>query len=277
MSDCVLDERTAMDEEAAHWRAEEYFKLKEINLTDTQHCDDLVLPTAYGWTGLGLPTEGFMSQYQDISYYGLNEFRKNIITPDRMIICASGVKSHDEFVYAAAPYYVNLKPNVPPKRTPTAYIGGEQRIMNESDQINFFYGFPTVGWNSKDHAAVHVLKSLVGSGGGFSSGGPGKGMHSRSLTHFLMQYGFIESVKAVYHDFSDAGIFGIQVVGMAEYADYVGASVFKEFANLIKLTDEEVERAKKLLKAKILITMEKSIPRLEEATKTYAYTGLLPD
>jgi processing peptidase subunit alpha len=92
-----------------------------------------------------------------------------------------------------------------------------------------------------------------------------------------MQYGFIESVKAVYHDFSDAGVFGISVVGMAEYADYVGAAVFKEFTNLTKLTDEEVDRAKKLLKAKILIAGEQAAPRLEETVKTYAYTGLTPD
>jgi len=92
-----------------------------------------------------------------------------------------------------------------------------------------------------------------------------------------MQYGFLESVKAVYKDFSDVGVFGISVVGMTEYCDYVGLCVLKEMVELLKVTDEEVERAKKLLKANLLITLERATPRLEEATKTFAYTGMTPD
>jgi len=43
--------------------------------------------------------------------------------------------------------------------------------------MNFFIGYQTAGWDTpEEHTAVHVLKTLVGSGGGFSTGGPGKGM-----------------------------------------------------------------------------------------------------
>jgi hypothetical protein len=56
-----------------------------------------------------------------------------VVTPDRMIICASGIDAHDDFVAAVAPYWVNLKPAVPPKREPTVYHGGEHRIMTDSD------------------------------------------------------------------------------------------------------------------------------------------------
>lgn len=33
MSDCILDEKTVMDEEAAMWRIDEYWKLREQTIT----------------------------------------------------------------------------------------------------------------------------------------------------------------------------------------------------------------------------------------------------
>ena len=41
MSDCLLDEKTAVDEEAAHWRVDEYWKLREQTLTNEKRVEEL--------------------------------------------------------------------------------------------------------------------------------------------------------------------------------------------------------------------------------------------
>lgn len=40
----------------------------------------------------------------------MNSFRKHFITPERMIVCASGIFDHNEFVEAVRGYYEPLEP-----------------------------------------------------------------------------------------------------------------------------------------------------------------------
>lgn len=63
MSDCLLDDKTVMDEEAATWWADEYFKLREENITNAGRIDELYMTLAYGNTGVGMPLAGFHSNY----------------------------------------------------------------------------------------------------------------------------------------------------------------------------------------------------------------------
>lgn len=58
MSDCVLDEKTVMDEEAAQWRIDEFWKLRDFNMTDYARLDGERFTTAYGLRGLGMPIYG---------------------------------------------------------------------------------------------------------------------------------------------------------------------------------------------------------------------------
>ena len=63
LSDCVLDEKTVIDEECAMWRVDEYWKLRELNLTHDQRLKDLWLTLAYGQKGLGMPLNGYQSHF----------------------------------------------------------------------------------------------------------------------------------------------------------------------------------------------------------------------
>lgn len=56
-----------------------------------------------------------------------------------------------------------------------------------------------------------VLTFLMGGGASFSSGGPGKGMHSRLYTRVLNQYHWVHSCTAFSQTFNNTGLLGIQV------------------------------------------------------------------
>ena len=56
---------------------------------------------------------------------------------------------------------------------------------------------------------LQVLNMLMGGGGSFSAGGPGKGMYTRLYTNVLNQYHWMYSAAAYNHAYADSGVFCI--------------------------------------------------------------------
>ncbi len=68
------------------------------------------------------------------------------------------------------------------------------------------------GWRDVHGAVVMtVLNYLLGGGNSFSSGGPGKGMHSRLYTRVLNKYAWVHSCASFNTTFNESGMVGIQV------------------------------------------------------------------
>lgn len=61
----------------------------------------------------------------------------------------------------------------------------------------------------EDFFAFCTLQTLLGGGGSFSAGGPGKGMYSRLYADVLGGYSWTESVEAMHVTYQDSGLFGI--------------------------------------------------------------------
>ncbi len=74
--------------------------------------------------------------------------------------------------------------------------------------------------------------------------------------------------------FSDSGLFGISIEGSGSHSQdllSVGLESLSELKQ--KVSDEELERAKNILKMQILLSMEKHEDRLEEIAKNYLAFG----
>lgn len=63
--------------------------------------------------------------------------------------------------------------------------------------------------NKKDFFPLAVLNSLMGGGGSFSAGGPGKGMYTQLYLNVLNREPWVYHAQAVNHAYSDSGIFTI--------------------------------------------------------------------
>lgn len=235
---------------------------------------DALLPTlAYGQKGIGMPSMGIKSNLGKLTVKDINEFLSSVISPDRIVVVGSNVRSHNDFLMTVGPHFDHLKPKKLAPREKAEYIGGEHREDFQSDMINFMLGFEGVSFRDPWFFVANVLKTLIGQGGGFSSGGPGKGMHSRSYTTILPKYPFIESIAATNTSFIDSGLFAIKIVGLSNYGGNISESIVHELADLINITELEVQRAKNLLKTQILLTLEKTAARLEESAKSYSSFG----
>ena len=96
---------------------------------------------------------------------------------------ASGV-DHEDLLSVAEPLLADLPSSDKSIPVETQYVGGDWRQSVDSPLTHVAIAFEVPGgWrNEKDSYAVTVLQQLLGGGGSFSAGGPGKGMYSRLYT-----------------------------------------------------------------------------------------------
>ncbi|KAL2169764.1 hypothetical protein VTG60DRAFT_5660 [Thermothelomyces hinnuleus] len=130
-----------------------------------------------------------------------------------------------------------------------------------------FEGLPI---SSDDIYALATLQTLLGGGGSFSAGGPGKGMYSRLYTNVLNQHGWVESCVAFNHSYTDSGLFGIAA---SCYPGRTAAMLQVMCRELQALTVEggysalnpvEVARAKNQLRSSLLMNLESRMVELED-------------
>lgn len=198
------------------------------------------------------------------------------ITPKKCLIVASGIKNHKEYVDLVKERLGELYP-VPEHlygRQASEYIGGEYRTWTESPQSNITLAFESVPWSNEDVTAFYVMNTLIGNATSFSSGGPGKGMYCRAITNLMQKYNFVDGVSGINTHFSDSGLFGMTIEGPGSHSQDLLAVMLDEFNKLKeRIPDEELARAKNILKMNILMSMERQEDRLEEIARNYMTFG----
>ena len=134
---------------------------------------------AYNGTGLGLSLFAPSHNLDSFDSATLKQYTRQVFTPKRMVISAVGV-DHDELVKLTGETFNALAPETTETpRQRSVYTGGEVRQHKRSSEgdglTHFALAFETTNWHSKDLVAMCVLQMMMGGGGSFSAGGPGKG------------------------------------------------------------------------------------------------------
>ncbi|XP_074588352.1 mitochondrial-processing peptidase subunit alpha-like isoform X2 [Curcuma longa] len=190
----------------------------------------------------------------------LEEFVAENYTAPRIVLAASGVE-HEEFVSIAEPLLSDL-PKVPrPEEPKSIYIGGEYRCQSVSPKTHIALAFEVPGgWHKEKEAmAVTVLQILLGGGGSFSAGGPGKGMQSRLYINALSQFPQLESFSAFNSIYNHTGLFGIQATSGPEFVSKAVDLAARELlaaATPGQVEQAQLDRAKESTKSAILMNLE---------------------
>jgi len=234
----------------------------------------MILTAAY--KGLTLGVRHPKTELGDLNYEKYCEFVDQHFTAEKVTVAACGIENHERFQEAVNKNF-GLLPLGKIKNRPGVYKGGVLRENLETGIMTYYsLGFQGAGFNDKDMSALIVLKAIIGEGGGFSTGGPGKGMHSRAYTKIL-PHGFFESAKASNFSFTDSGIFSVSLVGLEKYCEYFPYVIVKEIADLLKIEQEELDRAKNIITREALINYQKTVSRLEDIAKNCAYFYQTPE
>ena len=241
---------------------------------------DLILPellhqTAYSGETLGSPLLCPKELIPSISKYYLADYRNKMYNPENIVAAFVSV-DHDKAVKLTEKYFADMKSKHPPlTRKAAVYTGGEQCIApgpvfgGLPELYHMQLAFEGLRIDHPDIYALATLQTLLGGGGSFSAGGPGKGMYSRLYTQVLNQYYYVENCIAFNHSYSDSGLFGVSISCVPQAAPYAAEIIAQTLSNIFanektKLTEEEVGRAKNQLKSSLLMNLESKIVELED-------------
>ena len=179
---------------------------------------------------------------------------------------------------ASVQSYHDLSPSPFDITQPSHYTGGFLSLPSLPPPINpslpplthIHLAFEALPISSDDIYALATLQTLLGGGGSFSAGGPGKGMYSRLYTNVLNQHSWVESCVAFNHSYTDSGLFGIssscsptKVVNMLDVMcrELQALTLDTGFS---ALQTAEVNRAKNQLRSSLLMNLESRMVELED-------------
>merc|ERR1719229_336821 len=108
-----------------------------------------------------------------------------------------------------------------------------------------------------DYVATAVLQTLMGGGGSFSAGGPGKGMFTRLFVNVLNQHHWVNSAVSHLYCYSDAGLFAISASAEPRFVpDLVQVIAGEMRAMSSPIGSQELSRAKRQLQSTLLMNLE---------------------
>ncbi|KAF5385394.1 hypothetical protein D9615_001243 [Tricholomella constricta] len=157
----------------------------------------------------------------------------------------------------------------------SAYTGGHRFIADTTQEFNHLYvAFEGVGIHDDDIYALATMQVLLGGGGSFSAGGPGKGMYSRLYTHILNHFPQVDHCASFHHIYTDSSLFGL-------FASFVPASsglrggntpsqILPHLVHQLSLLlytpipEAELSRAKNQLKSSLMMALESRAVEVED-------------
>ncbi|XP_057660682.1 mitochondrial-processing peptidase subunit alpha [Diorhabda carinulata] len=272
------------------------FELETLNMRPEQETIlmDMIHAAAYSDNTLGLPKLCPQENVNKISRNMLLTYLKNHYTPKRMVVAGVGVE-HPKLVDAVQKYFVDIKPvwaeiqnsetikDVNVDNSVSQYTGG---MVHEECEIPQFasaglpvlshvvIGLESCSHQDKDFIATCVLNIMMGGGGSFSAGGPGKGMYTRLYTNVLNRYHWMYSATACNHAYSDSGLFCIHASAPPTHLRDMVEVVVKELVGMPKnITDEELRRAKTQLQSMLLMNLESRPVMFEDIGRQVLASG----
>ncbi|XP_010545654.1 PREDICTED: probable mitochondrial-processing peptidase subunit alpha-1, mitochondrial [Tarenaya hassleriana] len=188
----------------------------------------------------------------------LEDFVAENFTAGRMVLAASGV-DHEELLRVAEPLLSDIPKVARTEEPKSQYVGGDFRQHTGGEATHFALAFEVPGWhNEKEAVIATVLQMLMGGGGSFSAGGPGKGMHSWLYLRVLNEYQQVQSCTAFSSIFNNTGLFGIYGCSSPEFAAKAVEVAAKELKDVAggKVNQKHLDRAKAATKSAILMNLE---------------------
>lgn len=240
---------------------------------------EMVHTAAYRGNTLGLPKICQEANISIIDKKVLYTYMKNFHTPDRMVVAGVGM-DHKTLVDLVRKYFIELKrpiweedPNLIDKskhvdKSIAQYTGGDLRVEKDLSDVSLgptpmpelahvMFGLESCSHQDDDFLAFCVLNMMMGGGGSFSSGGPGKGMYSRLYLNVLNRYHWINNATAYNVAYDDTGLFFIHASSHPDNLNHLTDVITMELANTSgRVREEELNRAKTQLQSMLLMNLE---------------------
>lgn len=237
---------------------------------------NLLTRTAFGLTGLGMPLAGIPGNVGNLDATALQKFQMSTVRPDRLWVAGAGVEDHHEFedlVERKLSFMPSLDAQNNGDRTPSEYLGGDNRVGNESNTVDMSLIFQGANWTDKDMVALQVANALLGDANAFKL----QTRHApsnRSWNNVVSQNNYVDSFGGVNMCFSDNGLFGVRVSGMASHSNQLWDLAVNELRGLKdNVGDAELHSAKQTLNVALRRGLERQSDSLAETLRNLKTFG----
>ena len=262
---------------------------------------DMIHAAAYRNNTLGLPKICPEENIDHIHRKVLLEYLHDHYTPNRMVVAGVGIE-HEHLISTVEKYFVEKKSiwkeeekennaAVPLGKLANTvdasiaqYTGGY--VLEECnvpvyagpsglpELSHVVIGLEGCSHQDPDFVAMCVLNMMMGGGGSFSAGGPGKGMYTRLYTNVLNRYHWLYSATAYNHAYSDTGLFCIHASCTPSHVREMVEVIVHEMVTMTNnITDSELARAKKQLQSMLLMNLEQRPVVFEDIGRQVLATG----
>jgi processing peptidase subunit alpha len=137
-----------------------------------------------------------------------------------------------------------------------------------------YIAFEGVGMNDDDIYTLATMQVLLGGGGSFSAGGPGKGMYSRLYTHILNHFTQIDHCASFHHIYNDSSLFGLFASFVPAASGISGGNtpsqILPHLIHQLSLLlyslvpAQELQRAKNQLTSSLMMALESRAVEVED-------------
>nr|KAF6434183.1 peptidase, mitochondrial processing subunit alpha [Molossus molossus] len=236
------------------------FELEDLNMRPDPEplLTEMVHEAAYKENTVGLhrfcPTENIAKIDREV----LHSYLRNYYTPDRMVLAGVGIE-HDHLVECARKYLLGTRPAwgseapVDVDRSVAQYTGGVVKLERDMSQVSLgpapfpelthiMIGLESCSFLEADFIPFAVLNMMMGGGGSFSAGGPGKGMFTRLYLNVLNRHHWMYNATSYHHSYEDTGLLCIHASADPRQVREMVEIITKEFI-LMGGTVDVVRRA----------------------------------
>jgi len=260
--------KEAQDEYAGAFQS--HFASVDVQMMEAIHA------AAYHNNTVGLPSFE-PANVNNFTAELLEDYIKNLFTGGRMVVSGVGVE-HSSLVDLVQKEFGSLSKGSDLPTATATYTGGDVRARTDNPLCNVSIAFETANWHSEDLVAMCVLQMMMGGGGSFSAGGPGKGMYSRLYQNVLNKHNWAESANSFNSIFKDSAIFGIHGVAQPEFAPQLVDTLCLELTKMAGAVDAaELARTKAQLQSSVHMQLESRPALLEDmGRQVLAYGSITP-
>merc|ERR1719473_124584 len=195
----------------------------------------------------------------------VREYLLNNFAPERMVLVGVNVEHSELSKWAMRSFAdYNAIPMKARDEPVAKYTGGDARADGVASPFcHLAIGLESFSWGKAELAPVSLLQTILGSASATSSS-IGSGVTCRLSTQIVRQSAAIESCAAFNTSYSDTGLFGIYGVAHAEKAGDMARAMAKTLAGLTSISEEELSKAKAMLKGKLAREADKNEVLMED-------------
>ncbi|XP_060009737.1 mitochondrial-processing peptidase subunit alpha isoform X2 [Lagenorhynchus albirostris] len=274
LADVVLHPRLT-DEEIELTRMAVRFELEDLGMRPDPEplLTEMIHEAAYRENTVGLhrfcPTENIAKIDRSV----LHSYLRNYYTPDRMVLAGVGV-GHEQLVECARKYLLGTRPAwgsgaaVHVDRSVAQYTGGIVKLERDMSSVSLgptpfpelthiMIGLESCSFLEGDFLPFAVLNMMMGGGGSFSAGGPGKGMFTRLYLNVLNRHHWMYNATSYHHSYEDTGLLCIHASADPRQVREMVEIITREFVLMAGTVDVvELERAKTQLMSMLMMNLE---------------------